>query len=239
MQVYKYNESTTIVYVCGSGALKEQNGTFFSRILYALVDNNINEINKELTKHIIFNTTIHSITSVALDRINNWLYITEWNITHVCKNNGNISVHDQVIQYGKLINCKKLFEQPYYLRHGWHITEVNPITGDLCISFGVDCNYKCGRKLPESTISCFNDMNNPSINNMTIYANGIRDSIGIAFHPITNKMWFTDHNRDNMGDNRPDCELNVVNFIGQEFGHPWCHSIGTGSQPIYLYIGGS
>merc|ERR1712130_818449 len=95
---------------------------------------------------------------------------------------------------------------------------------------------------PQRTISCFNDMNNPSVDDMTIRADGIRDCVGFAFNSNNNnQLWFADHNVDEFGfynediDNRllfvnyTDGELNKVSFDGEHFGFPWCHSTGTGS----------
>eukprot|EP01084_Bolivina_argentea_P206720 352857_1 len=78
-------------------------------------------------------------------------------------------------------------------------------------------------------------MDNPNLNNVTIYANGVRDSVGIDFHPLTNEMWFTDHNNDAYGDDTPDCELNRVSNIGAHFGFPYCHSQGFGSPYLREY----
>ena len=58
----------------------------------------------------------------------------------------------------------------------------------------------------------------------------------MEFHPITHDLWFTDNNRDRMGDNRPDGKLNTVIAIGEDFGYPYCHSGGYG-DPYLREIG--
>ncbi len=54
-------------------------------------------------------------------------------------------------------------------------------------------------------------------------AYGVRNSVGIAFHPETGDLWFTDNGRDMLGDDLPACELNKVSVQGEHFGFPYCH----------------
>jgi glucose/arabinose dehydrogenase len=54
------------------------------------------------------------------------------------------------------------------------------------------------------------------------YAQGVRNSVGMAFHPTTKKLWFTEHARDWIGDDMPSDELNVVSAKGEHFGFPYC-----------------
>jgi glucose/arabinose dehydrogenase len=55
------------------------------------------------------------------------------------------------------------------------------------------------------------------------FAEGVRNSVGMAFHPKTKQLWFTDHQRDWLGDDMPSDELNVATGKGQHFGFPYCH----------------
>ena len=52
---------------------------------------------------------------------------------------------------------------------------------------------------------------------------GVRNSVGMTFHPKTKALWFTDHQRDWLGDDTPSDELNVVSRKGEHFGFPYCH----------------
>jgi glucose/arabinose dehydrogenase len=52
-------------------------------------------------------------------------------------------------------------------------------------------------------------------------AKGIRNSVGLAFHPGTRELYFTDNGADMMGDDTPPEELNRVTVRGQSFGYPW------------------
>ena len=42
------------------------------------------------------------------------------------------------------------------------------------------------------------------------FAEGIRNSVGFDWHPVTRELWFTDNGRDGMGDDVPAEELNVA-----------------------------
>lgn len=69
-----------------------------------------------------------------------------------------------------------------------------------------------------------------------IKARGVRNSVGFSWHPLTGELWFTDNGVDHLGDLTPDCELNRVQFDGQHFGYPYCHSLGSG-DPNYRSVG--
>ncbi len=54
-----------------------------------------------------------------------------------------------------------------------------------------------------------------------VYADGIRNSVGLAFNPANGELWFTDNQVDGMGDDTPPGELNRITGPGQNFGFPW------------------
>ena len=64
------------------------------------------------------------------------------------------------------------------------------------------------------------------------YAHGVRNTVGIAFHPTTKALWFTEHGRDWLGTDMPSDELNVAVKKGEHFGFPYCHQ-GDFLDPIY------
>ncbi|RYZ88933.1 MAG: c-type cytochrome, partial [Moraxellaceae bacterium] len=55
-------------------------------------------------------------------------------------------------------------------------------------------------------------------------AKGVRNSVGLAWHPVTQQLWFTDNGRDELGENMPSCELNYAPQLGIHFGFPYCHA---------------
>ena len=67
---------------------------------------------------------------------------------------------------------------------------------------------------------------------MENFAQGVRNSVGMAFHPVSGDLWFTEHARDWMGNDLPNDELNVAKTKGQHFGFPYCHQ-GDVLDPIY------
>ena len=65
-----------------------------------------------------------------------------------------------------------------------------------------------------------------------VVARGIRNSVGMDFHPATGELWFTDNQVDGMGDDIPPEELNRLSTDGAHFGFPW---FGGGDVRTELY----
>ncbi|MFO1039906.1 MAG: PQQ-dependent sugar dehydrogenase [Geminicoccaceae bacterium] len=57
--------------------------------------------------------------------------------------------------------------------------------------------------------------------NREVFADGIRNSVGIDFRPGTSELWFSDNQVDRMGDDIPPGEINRATQAGQNFGFPW------------------
>jgi glucose/arabinose dehydrogenase len=72
----------------------------------------------------------------------------------------------------------------------------------------------------------------PQTGRLERVATGVRNSVGMTFHPVTKKLWFTEHGRDWMGDDKPSDELNVLSKEGENFGYPFCHQ-GDIPDPLY------
>ena len=45
---------------------------------------------------------------------------------------------------------------------------------------------------------------------MEVFAEGVRNSVGFDWHPVTHELWFTDNGRDMLGDDVPNDELNIA-----------------------------
>ena len=101
--------------------------------------------------------------------------------------------------------------------HQWRYIAFGP-DGKLYIALGAPCNV-CKADEPNSTIARMN----PDGSAFEIYARGVRNSVGLAFHPENGQLWFTDNGRDLMGDNIPSDEVNHATEAGQHFGFPACH----------------
>ena len=101
--------------------------------------------------------------------------------------------------------------------HQWRYIEFGS-DGKLYMAVGAPCNF-CE---PEEGYGAIIRMN-PDGSDREIYATGVRNSVGLAFHPGNGQLWFTDNGRDMMGDNVPSDELNHATEAGQHFGFPYCH----------------
>ena len=74
--------------------------------------------------------------------------------------------------------------------------------------------------MPESPLDSILSMD-PDGGNEMIYATGIRNSVGLDFHPATGELFFTDNGADSMGDESPPDELNRAHRAGLFFGFPY------------------
>jgi glucose/arabinose dehydrogenase len=110
--------------------------------------------------------------------------------------------------------------------HDWKYLAFGP-DGLLYFQIGAPCNI-CDRGDPFATIVRMKKEGG----NFEIVARGVRNSVGLTWHPDTKDMWFTDNGRDNLGDDRPPDELNHAPRPGLHFGYPYCHG-GTIPDPQY------
>jgi glucose/arabinose dehydrogenase len=54
-----------------------------------------------------------------------------------------------------------------------------------------------------------------------VYAIGLRNPVGMDFHPTSGELWTNDNQVDGMGDDIPPGELDRITQAGQHFGFPW------------------
>ena len=64
-----------------------------------------------------------------------------------------------------------------------------------------------------------------------LFARGLRNSVGLAFHPTTGDLWATDNDRDNLGDDLPPERINILKD-GKFYGWPRCYLPGK-ANPEY------
>jgi glucose/arabinose dehydrogenase len=111
---------------------------------------------------------------------------------------------------------------PTEKHHGWKFIAFGP-DGKLYVPVGAPCNI-CERKEPVfSSITRMNDDGS----GFEVFAHGIRNSVGFAWHPFTKHLWFTENGRDMMGDDIPGDELNTAPTPNMHFGYPYCHQGDT------------
>ena len=101
--------------------------------------------------------------------------------------------------------------------HGWKFIDFGP-DGSLYVPVGAPCNV-CVRPDPYASILRMNKDGS----DIQVFARGIRNSVGLAWHPQTKELWFTDNGRDNLGDDVPPGELNRAPTSNLHFGFPFCH----------------
>lgn len=116
---------------------------------------------------------------------------------------------------------KQVTKFPTERHHGWREIDFGP-DGKLYVAIGAPCNV-CEPKEGFATII---RMNADGTDRETV-AKGVRNSVGIAWHPTTKRLWFTENGRDMMGDDLPEDELNVVEQEGRHYGFPYCHQGDT------------
>jgi glucose/arabinose dehydrogenase len=107
---------------------------------------------------------------------------------------------------------------PTETHHGWKYIAFGP-DGKLYVPVGAPCNI-CESK--DRVFASITRMNADG-SGLEIFAEGVRNTVGFTWHPVTQNIWFTDNGRDMMGDDTPPCELNTAEKAGLHFGYPYCH----------------
>ena len=101
--------------------------------------------------------------------------------------------------------------------HFWKYLAMGP-DGKLYFNIGSPQNITMPTAMEAAIVRV-----DPKTGVLESYALGVRNSVGMDWHPVTQKLWFTDHGRDWLGDEFPHDELNVVSQKGEHFGFPYCH----------------
>jgi glucose/arabinose dehydrogenase len=102
--------------------------------------------------------------------------------------------------------------------HGWKFIAFGP-DGKLYVPVGAPCNT-CEREDPRYASIMRMDSDG---SNVEIFASGIRNTVGFAWHPEDQVLWFTDNGRDWLGDDLPPDELNRAPRQGLHFGFPYIY----------------
>jgi glucose/arabinose dehydrogenase len=108
------------------------------------------------------------------------------------------------------------------LPSGGHSTRtvlVSPGGEHLYVSIGSSCNVCVEGDERRATIMRYN----PDGSGGEVYAEGLRNAVGITFRPGTDELWATNNGRDWLGDDQPPETIYVVNQ-GDDAGWPRCHA---------------
>ncbi|MDA9617864.1 PQQ-dependent sugar dehydrogenase [Pseudomonadota bacterium] len=101
--------------------------------------------------------------------------------------------------------------------HGWKWIKHDQ-NGNLYTNVGAPCNVCLSEDQRYASILRWNN------GSWDFIARGVRNSVGFDFHPLSQKLYFSDNGRDWLGDNSPSCELNKVDQEGSFFGFPYKHA---------------
>ncbi|MBV8120082.1 MAG: PQQ-dependent sugar dehydrogenase [Alphaproteobacteria bacterium] len=116
---------------------------------------------------------------------------------------------------------------PNVAPHGWKFLTVGP-DNKLYFNIGAPCNI-C---MPPPTHAQLRRINLDG-SGAEVVARGIRQVVGMDFHPVLKQLYFTENQRDWMSENEPQDKLNRVLHPGQDnFGYPYCDG-GDIADPIY------
>ena len=101
--------------------------------------------------------------------------------------------------------------------HGWKFMTFGP-DGKLYFQIGTPANAV----VPPATHAVIMQLDLETKTMRTI-ASGVRNSVGMDFHPVTKELWFTNNGRDWVTDDLPNDTLHHVSRKGMNFGYPFCH----------------
>jgi len=109
------------------------------------------------------------------------------------------------------------------LPSGSHITRTIAFGPDnlLYVAVGSSCNVCDETDALRAAVTRYNlDGSNPHT-----FATGLRNSVGLAFSPVTGELWANNNDRDYLGDDLPPEHLNILKD-GKWYGWPQCYLPG-------------
>ena len=106
---------------------------------------------------------------------------------------------------------------------GGHVTRTVVFGPDklMYVSVGSSCNI-CDESDPRRAAVVRYNLDGSGEH---LFATGLRNSVGLAFHPTTGELWATNNDRDNLGDELPPDRINIVKD-GKFYGWPLCYLPG-------------
>ena len=99
--------------------------------------------------------------------------------------------------------------------------------GSLYVTIGSSCN-SCNESNPEHAAML---KIAPDGKSRTIFAKGLRNTLGWGWQPETGELWGMDHGSDWRGDDQPPEELNRIEE-GNNYGWPYCY----GNKQVDRYL---
>jgi glucose/arabinose dehydrogenase len=132
----------------------------------------------------------------------------------------------RILKYKDVLGCLDEMPKPVVINgnfpkdtwHGWKFIRIGP-DEKLYVPVGAPCNV-C---IPDSVWHARILKMSLDGKSLEYYAEGVRNSVGFDWDPVTGVFWFTDNGRDEMGDDIPPDELNKAAVAGFHFGFPYLH----------------
>src|SRR6266513_2938990 len=102
--------------------------------------------------------------------------------------------------------------------HGWKFLTIGP-DQKLYFNVGAPCNI-CMPSPAHAQLRRINlDGSNPEV-----VARGVRQVVGMDWHPVLGQLYFTENSRDWLSEDIPEDKLNRLTQPGKDnFGFPYCH----------------
>lgn len=112
--------------------------------------------------------------------------------------------------------------------HGWKYLTIGP-DNKLYFQVGAPCNICMP---PDDRHAQIRRMNMDGTG-VEVIARGIRQVVGMDFHPVTHVLYFSENQRDWLSEDLPNDKLNRLLHPGKDFfGFPYCHQ-GNIPDPVY------
>lgn len=90
----------------------------------------------------------------------------------------------------------------------------------LYVSIGSSCNVCNESDLKRASVMV-SDLDG---NDLKTYSSGLRNAPFLTLRPNTNEIWVTEMGRDNLGDDTPPDEINILE-PGKDYGWPYCYGV--------------
>ena len=137
-----------------------------------------------------------------------------------------IAESDKVVVYDydeenlKAINGNKIVDLPDGGNHFTRTLMFMPYPNEdrLLIAVGSSCNV-CDEKDDRRAKILSVNFDGSDLKE---FARGLRNSVFMAIHPVTGKIWATEMGRDLLGDDLPPDEINIIEE-GKDYGWPTCY----------------
>lgn len=107
---------------------------------------------------------------------------------------------------------------------GGHTTRTivfDSINKKVYVSIGSSCNV-CRETAPRAIIEQYNEDGS----GRSVFATGVRNAVGMALHPSTNRLWANNNGSDQQGNEIPPEWIDVVRDNGF-YGHPFAYGDGV------------